>query len=241
MRLIFVRHGDPDYENDSITDVGKIEAELVAKRLLDLDIKEFYSSPLGRARHTAEYTVSKMGREALVMPWLEEFLHEITLPDGRKMGQIWDFMPRFFAADKRFLSLDTYFDIPYIKEAGIKEYYDKVVSGFDSLMKEHGYVWADGYYKAERPNKDTLVFFCHFGVTCVIMSHLLRVPPTLLAQNFFAAPTSLTTLISEEREEGAASFRCVCFGDTSHLYAANREPSFAGRFCEVYTDFDVRH
>ena len=33
MRIIFVRHGEPDYKNDCLTAEGHIQAEAVAKRL----------------------------------------------------------------------------------------------------------------------------------------------------------------------------------------------------------------
>lgn len=59
MKIIFCRHAEPDYEHDSITDKGKIEAELLARRLCRIDIDEIYVSPLGRARRTAEYTLEK--------------------------------------------------------------------------------------------------------------------------------------------------------------------------------------
>ena len=32
MRLIFIRHGDPDYVHDTLTEKGKREAELLAQR-----------------------------------------------------------------------------------------------------------------------------------------------------------------------------------------------------------------
>ena len=35
MRLLLVRHGEPDYEKDCLTDLGIKQAEIVAKRLLD--------------------------------------------------------------------------------------------------------------------------------------------------------------------------------------------------------------
>lgn len=59
MKIIFCRHAEPDYEHDSITDKGKIEAELLARRLCRIDIDEIYVSPLGRAKRTAEYTLEK--------------------------------------------------------------------------------------------------------------------------------------------------------------------------------------
>ena len=49
MRLIIVRHGDPDYEHDTLTAQGHREAQLAAERLSRLEIAAFYVSPLGRA------------------------------------------------------------------------------------------------------------------------------------------------------------------------------------------------
>ena len=46
--------------------------------------------------------------------------------------------------------------------------------------------------------------------------------------------------VTEERRDGLASFRMTGFGDISHLYAGNEEPSFMARFCECYDD-DTRH
>jgi probable phosphoglycerate mutase len=50
----------------------------------------------------------------------------------------------------------------------------------------------------------------------------------------------VTSLITEEREEGFAVFRMRTYGDVSHLYAGDEEPSFMARFCECYED-DTRH
>ncbi len=57
MRLMIVRHGDPDYERDSLTEKGWREAELLAERMAKLEVKEFYVSPLGRAKDTASLTL----------------------------------------------------------------------------------------------------------------------------------------------------------------------------------------
>ena len=47
MRLIFIRHGDPDYVHDTLTEKGKREAELLAQRVKNWDVSKFYVSPLG--------------------------------------------------------------------------------------------------------------------------------------------------------------------------------------------------
>ena len=60
MRILIVRHGDPDYSIDSLTETGWKEAKLLAARLSKIDIKDFYVSPLGRAQDTLKPTMEKM-------------------------------------------------------------------------------------------------------------------------------------------------------------------------------------
>lgn len=104
-----------------------------------------------------------------------------------------------------------------------------------------GYVREGHYYRAEKANEDTLVFFCHFGVSCVLISYLLSISPLVMLQNFCAAPSSVSTIVTEERRKGIASFRMSSFGDISHLYAHQEPPSFAARFCETYDNKEQRH
>ena len=73
MKLLIIRHGDPDYSIDSLTEKGRREAELLKNRLIKQNIKDFYCSPLGRAKATAEPTLKAFGKEAEICPWLEEF------------------------------------------------------------------------------------------------------------------------------------------------------------------------
>ena len=63
MKLMIIRHGDPDYELDSLTEKGRREAGLLAKRLVNEQIDHYYLSPLGRALATAEYTLKAKNAE----------------------------------------------------------------------------------------------------------------------------------------------------------------------------------
>lgn len=65
MKILLIRHGDPDYTIDSLTRKGWKEAEYLSERLEKLDVKEFYVSPLGRAKDTASLTLKKMNRTAI--------------------------------------------------------------------------------------------------------------------------------------------------------------------------------
>ena len=66
MLLYIVRHGDPIYSTDSLTEKGKLQAEAVGKRMADAKIDQIYSSPMGRARMTAEPACRLLGLEAKV-------------------------------------------------------------------------------------------------------------------------------------------------------------------------------
>ena len=82
MKLLIIRHGEPDYSIDSLTEKGWKEAALLAERISKLDVKEFYVSPLGRAKDTAKATLEAMGRTAVTLEWLEEFRPKVLRPDG---------------------------------------------------------------------------------------------------------------------------------------------------------------
>ena len=56
MLLYIIRHGDPDYTTDTLTERGWAQAEAVGKRLAASGINRVFSSPMGRAKQTAEPT-----------------------------------------------------------------------------------------------------------------------------------------------------------------------------------------
>lgn len=85
MRILIIRHGDPDYSIDSLTEKGWREANLLSPRLLKEHITSFYVSPLGRAQDTAKPTLDLYEKETGVRPkietleWLREFPAHIDL------------------------------------------------------------------------------------------------------------------------------------------------------------------
>lgn len=242
MRLIIIRHGDPDYSVDSLTEKGWREAELLAERIAKLDVKAFYVSPLGRAKDTASLTLKKMGRTAVECDWLREFPAQIYRPDVNG-GKIiaWDWLPEDWTADERYFDRNQWCETEIMREGGVDEMYRYVTDSFDALLASHGYVRQGGLYLAERPNRDTIVLFCHFGVECVLLSHLMGISPMPLWHNTCAAPSAVTLVYTEERRQGKAAFRINGFGDISHLYAAGEEPAFAARFCETFDNSEERH
>lgn len=241
MRILIVRHGDPDYKNDSLTEKGFYEAELLKERLVKLDVKDFYCSPLGRAQATAKPTLDALGRDAKTLDWLREFPAFILDPvDGHKRIP-WDLMPDFWTNKRDLYDKDDWIKNPVMTSGNVEKLYTDVCQSLDELIASYGYERKGNCYKVLKENTDTIVLFCHFGIECVLLSHILGISPLVLWQGFIALPTAVTTLFSEEREKGTAYFRVTGFGDVSHLYSAGQEPSFAGRFCETFSNTEERH
>lgn len=240
MKLLIIRHGEPDYAVDSLTEKGWREAAYLAERLAGMEIKDFYVSPLGRAKATASLTLKKLGREAKECKWLREFAPRIIRPDRGRESVSWDWLPQDWTKEEKYYDRALWGNTDIMEAAGVKKEYDWVTQSFDALLASYGYVREQNYYRVEKGNTDTIAFFCHFGVEGVLLSYLFGVSPMTIWHGCCALPTSVTTVVTEERRKGIAAFRMIGFGDISHLYVAGEEPSFAGRYCERYEDMAER-
>ena len=111
MRLLIIRHGDPDYKRDTLTEKGRREAAYLAERLAKETIDACYVSPLGRARDTAAPALARLGMEAEVCEWLREFHAPILRPDAEGREIItWDWLPQDWTAEPRFYMPDRCFE-----------------------------------------------------------------------------------------------------------------------------------
>lgn len=258
MKLIFVRHGDPDYANDTITEKGLRDAELLARRILKWNVTDFYCSPLGRAKATAACTLDKLGRSAVTLDWMREFSYMIDDPVTGRHGVPWDFVPSYWTNEPLMFDQNRWVDADVMgqnPQIGIK--YKETCQHLDEFLAGYGYHRKDKYYQTDKeeifltstiaPNGATnvdslvrrekepvVVIFCHLGIICVVLSHLLNIPFPLLVHGFFLPTTSLTILSSEERWGREAYFRVQAMGDMAHLMGSEEPISSAGYFAKAF-------
>ncbi len=240
MRIIFIRHGDPDYVHDSLTEKGFREAKLLGKRAKNWDVDDVYVSPLGRAQKTAEYVLEATNKTAITYDWLKEFYVRITDPETGHDRIPWDFMPKVWTSWKESYDINEWYKHPVMQTGDVEQEFKKVCTEFDKLLSGYGYVRKDNYYETQaggelgKASEKTIVFVCHLGVSFVMMAHLLGISPMLLWHGFFVAPTSVTVLNSEERVKNQAFFRVQEFGDVRHLFEGNEPISGSGYFTDVF-------
>ena len=243
MKLILIRHADPDYELDSLTSEGWKEAAALAEYLAHIKVTEFFVSPLGRAQATASRTLQQIGREAKTLPWLTEFTYRTPLkpsyPDSADVP--WDWRPADWMVRDEFYSRERWASAPEMVDANIAYHHDEICNQFDAFLAERGYERRGRMYHTEQGNEDTYVFFCHLGTKGILLGHLLHISPMILWHGFCAIPSSISTVVTEERQKGHVSMRMLSYGATPHLDMADLPPSFAARFCETYEMVDQRH
>ncbi|MCD7811417.1 MAG: histidine phosphatase family protein [Ruminococcus sp.] len=236
MRIIFVRHADPDYSIDSITEKGVAEAQALNRRILTWkDDIDYYCSMLGRDKLTCEIALNDTGREAVTLDWLKEF--DVLVKDWNGARRVpWDFLPSHWTEDEKLLSYDKWSKADIMKTGNVAEEYDRVVKCFDELLEGYGYKRNKKYYRYTVHSEKTLVLFCPMGMAFMLMSHLMNMSPISMIHGMCMLPCSLSIFQSEERERGIASFRASVIGDTTHLHMAGEPLSDVGYFGKAFRD-----
>ncbi|MBP5250208.1 MAG: histidine phosphatase family protein [Lachnospiraceae bacterium] len=259
MILVFVRHGEPDYEHDSLTEKGRREAELLGKRIATWNVKDFYVSPLGRAKDTAAPALRLTGKTAEELPWAKEFWYCSPDPVTHTDHLSWDYVPSLWTSQEKNFTLDDWVDaVPMKENPEIRIRRDEVCNELDKLLLRYGYR-RDGliYRTVGRKQKNVIhtiapgdtknamtedmvtqgpvvVIFCHLGAACLMMSHLLNIPFITMPQGLFLPPASVNILQTEERWEDEASFRAQAIGDCKHLLEAGEPISSAGSYSKAF-------
>lgn len=259
MRLILVRHGEPDYAHDSLTEKGWREAKLLGERVAKWNVKDFYCSPYGRAKDTAKPALELTGKDITVLPWAKEFDYRTVDPVTGQKHLSWDYVPELWMSqDKNFKDQEWVDAVPMLENREIADNYQNVCEELDKLLLKYGYKRDGRFYRTvgrkqenvvhtvgpdDTPDalaltdeacQPTVVIFCHLGAACIMMSHLLNIPFETLPHGLFLPPSSVCILTTEERWEDQASFRAQAIGDCTHLIMGGEPISSAGAYSKAF-------
>ena len=209
MLLYIIRHGDPDYEHNTITPYGHDEAKALARWFDKYHIRfdAVYTSPLGRAKDTASYTCQNQGITPIVLDWTEESMDYMQpfIPDSNisfsvTSKGIEDYID--FSAKDRMQSIES------------------LIKGSDTFLTDWGYQRNGSHYTVNEHNDKRIAVFCHGGMGTAWTAHLLGMPATLGFPSMFMTTTSIN--VFEFRPYGEDQSytrpRLLRFGDVSHLH-----------------------
>lgn len=234
MLLYIIRHADPDYKNGTITEKGHKEAQALAQIIDQLQPTHLYSSPLGRAKDTASYSVKALGLPLGIEDWTQEidgYTVEQEAPYGR--SAIWDYHPeKIREMSIQGLTEEDWFKHPPYKDTGYEQVLESIGNHSDRFLAKHGMIRDNQVYRidesVEQVRSQKIVVFCHGGFGLSWLSHLLRIPFPLVYSSFYLWPSSVTTLLFEERKTGIVTPRCIGLADITHLKIAGLSPQPRG-------------
>ncbi len=211
--LYFIRHGETQWNAEgrvcgrsdvNLSEVGREQAQRLADRLKSAAIDAIYSSPLKRARQTAEIIAQATGVEPIV----EEDLVELDYGswEGRTFREIIESEREGFAA----WDTDPGKMAPPGGETGI-EGLRRVAHVMDALAGRHP--------------RGKVAVVCHKTVGRLAVCHALGVPATEYRRRLSMENAAVN--IIERSQQG---WRLVLFNDTSHLSGAGSKDDHEEEF-----------
>lgn len=183
MLLFFVRHGDPTYDPDELTPLGRRQAEAVAKRLALYGLDEIYMSSSNRAMETAQPTCEILKKTATILDWTNEGHawneQSMVREDG---ARVWGFtIPkvRETLTSKEIRSLgEHWYEHPDFAGTDFVKGHLRIQKQTRDFLEELGYQWDEekGQYRNLHKGKDRVALFAHHGFGTNFLSTVLNIP-----------------------------------------------------------------
>ena len=231
MLLYIVRHGEPNYEKDCLTENGKLQAEAVGKRIAASGIDVIYSSPMGRAQETAAPACRLLGLPCNIEDWAHEVEDErfTPYPDGKLKSLTFVQNTVYRENGNIHLPYDRAFECTAINQTRMKEKTAEIERNGNAFLEKLGYKEENGVYRILRPNEDKVALFCHTFLARTWLSTLLHIPYHIMWAGFVYNFTGVTVVEFQNNPDGFTAPRVLCYSDTSHFYADGLPMKFENR------------
>lgn len=219
MRLILVRHGDPNYELDCLTELGHEQAKVVAQRLMEEGIEEIYCSPQGRAQQTAKPFAELSGiKEIHTLDFMRE-LRFGSLENLYMEGNPWlcSFGLMYKGVDLQDPNWQKFDD--FVNNTATVDV-NAVQAGVDGWLATLGYEREGLYYRCRtaEDKEKTIVLFSHGGSSTALLSRVFNIPFPHMCVMFGHVPHTCITKLRFDRKPGTLSMPILEYSvDARHL------------------------
>ena len=222
MRIIFVRHGEPNYEQDCLTETGRQQAAAAAERLAGEGITEIYSSPLGRAAETAAFTAARLGLPVTTL----EYMREISWggPGIPENGHPWTLGEWMIDREDFDFSSHDWRNHPYFTGNAAVRYYDRIAQEIDAFLAARGYRHEGTRFFCEEDRDINIALFSHGGSGACALAHILSLPFPYVATVMPYDFTSVIILNFPVRRGEYVHPRIELFNDAAHIHSSMHSP-----------------
>lgn len=224
MLLFYVRHGEPIYSPNSLTPLGKRQAEAMAKRLATFGIDKIYSSPSQRAVDTAQPTCEMLNKSMTLLDFCDEkyVADELTVirDDGKRTWLFHDMKSKIlFCSDEIKKLGHHWYEHPAYAQYNYKAGLDRVAESTDGFLLSLGYKHIDrsGMYEVVNHTDQRIALFAHQGFGIAFISHMLGLPYATFSAHFDILHSALT-VIEFADNDGISIPKVLTLSNDSHLY-----------------------
>ncbi len=228
MRILLVRHAEPDYVTDSLTPAGVREAEALGTRLGQQGVDRLFCSPMGRARETAGHIARNCAVEPVVLPWTAEMGALQVDAQRWTHPMAWDVHGEDIRELPPCRTQETWNHAEPYQGTVAQAEWTRIQQASDAWLASLGYHRENGRYRIVGGHRDVICLACHGGFGLTWLAHLLELPPPMVWAGFFLPCSSVTTILFDERSPTWAVPRIIGLGDISHLYQAGLPTSPMG-------------
>lgn len=217
MNIYFIRHGDPDYDTDSLTELGHKQADILAERVKDFPFDAIYHSTMGRARQTAEHCNKYFNYKMTEFSWLRELEWGDLSGDAYSSDGPWAICEDMIKNDHAYPKGDAWKTEPRICHDRIVSDVENREKALDEFLAGFGYVREGQLYRVTKDNKTNIACFCHGGVTSALVSHMLNIPFWTYIAHFPMEMTAITKLCISGTEGSYAAAEVDYINSYTHL------------------------
>jgi len=217
MRILFVRHGHPDYANDCLTELGHRQAEAAALRLENEGIRQIYSSTCGRAYETAQHTARKLSLPIVPCDFMREIRwgsvdDQPTFADGHPWT-IADHM----VGEGRSLLLPDWPQEEEFRRNRLLGCVQHIAVEMDAWLMQLGYQREGLYYRVTGDIQRTIAVFYHGGASAAMLSHLFNLPFPFVCKTMGPDYTAITAVELPDEKGQLVSPRFELLNDARHI------------------------
>ena len=229
MLLFYVRHGDPIYNPDSLTELGHKQAQALVARMRICNPSKIFVSSSNRARLTAQPTAEALGIEPVVVDWANEkhaFADlSVSLPDG---GRGWaGEQERDLLASEEIRDMGhDWANHPLLAERGVIGT-ERIAKDVDAWLETLGYHRERNGYRRIGETPERVALFAHWGFGLGFLSHLLDIPYPQMVTRFCIGHSQLTIVNFGDKD--FAIPQVLQLSNDSHLFAAGVETKYVNR------------
>jgi probable phosphoglycerate mutase len=221
MLILYIRHGEPTYEPDGLTELGKRQAEEVAQYLSIEGVDKIFSSTSNRAILTAKPTAKRLNKEITYLDFANEKHVWNNLTIDTPSGKSWLFQSKkiielFHTQAISDLGL-KWVDHPEFIDKSFKVEMDRIQEESDRFFESLGYRHlSNGRYKVVKENDDRVAMFAHQGFGYAFLSLLLCIPYPGFCTHFELGHAEIT-MIEFKNEDGYSYPRVLSLSNHNHL------------------------